>query len=84
MLIERRVCNVYGTNKDIKHVHILVTACDVHGTLFEPAKAEPIFECEVDVSPRALHRLNGFLERATHPTPKHTKTLLGQNLRDAK
>lgn len=59
-LVEQRVCDVYGTTKDVKHYKILVMEND-----------DTIIDQELDLCPRAFDRFRNWLARGTAP-PKAT------------
>lgn len=56
-----RVCDVYGTTKDVEQYHVTLARIDGGGDV-------PGITQELDLSPRALKRLKAFIDRGTKPT----------------
>lgn len=61
-LVEQRVCDVYGTTKDVKHYRVQLEEVSPDKTL---TTAEEV-EC-MDLSPRAVTRLENWISRGTRP-----------------
>lgn len=62
-MAQQRVCDIYGTAKDVAEYRILVTRVD-------PATESPLLDQHIDLSQRGAARLLHFLERALRPPSK--------------
>ena len=67
-LVEKKVCDVYGTTKDVQHYKIV---------LIQSVEGEDdikLLEGEVDLCPRAYGRFIGWLKRGMNPPPQNLAT----------
>ena len=67
-MVQQVTCDVFGTQRDVNRYRVTIEKINEKN---EPLEEKPTQSTIVDMGPRALKRLKGFIERGTsRPGPK--------------